>query len=88
MSKAKATNQTKKSGSSDPKDKKKVTIAKAEQPKETEKKRRGRQATEGEPLQRLLVFLSPNDIDALRKKAGKGKVSTKVRELVKEYLSK
>jgi hypothetical protein len=34
------------------------------------------------------VFLSPNDIEALKKKAGKGKVSTKVRELVKQYLSK
>lgn len=55
---------------------------------ETEKKRPGRKATEGEPLRRILVFLGESDVAALRKKAGDGKVSTKVRELVKAFLGK
>ena len=69
----------KKNGKADPAD--------ATPPVEAEPKRRGRRAEEGEPLKRLLVFLSRDDIEALREKAGKGKVSTKVRELIKDYLA-
>ena len=58
-------------------------------PVEGETKRRGRRAEEGEPLKRLLVFLSEGDIVALKDKAGdKRGVSTKVRAIIKEYLAK
>ena len=55
---------------------------------EGEPKRRGRRAEEGEPLKRLLVFLSEGDIAALKDKSGgKRGVSTKVREIIKEWLA-
>ena len=58
-------------------------------PVEAEAKRRGRRAEEGEPLKRLLVFLSESDIVTLKDKAGdKRGVSTKVRAIIKEYLAK
>ena len=82
MKTAKEPTQTKPNGSS-------ANGGKHEKPAaETEKKRPGRKATEGEPLRRILVFLGESDVDALRKKAGDGKVSTKVRELVKAFLGK
>jgi hypothetical protein len=82
MKTVKETAQTKPSGSS-------ANGGKHEKPAaETEKKRPGRKATEGEPLRRILVFLGESAVDALRKKAGDGKVSTKVRELVKAFLGK
>jgi hypothetical protein len=81
MKKVKVTGQTKKNGSSK---------AKSENPPtDSQPKRRGRRAEEGEPLKRLLVFLSEGDIAALRKKVGdKRGVSTKVREIIKEWLAK
>ena len=58
-------------------------------PSEAEPKRRGRQPEEGEPLKRLLVFLSEGDIASLKTHAGdKRGLSTKVREIIKEYLAK
>ena len=61
---------------------------KANGPAESEPRKRGRRAEEGEPLKRLLVFLSEGDIAALKEKAGgKRGVSTKVREIIKEWLA-
>ena len=81
MKKVKVTGQTKKSGSSKAKS--------GSQPTDPEPNRRGRRAEEGQPLKRLLVFLSERDITALRKKVGdKRGVSTKVREIIKEWLAR
>lgn len=53
-----------------------------------EKKRRGRAPTEGEPLKRVLIFLSEADVAALKAEVGDRGMSTKVREIIKEYLAK
>ena len=53
-----------------------------------EKKRRGRAATEGEPLRRVLIFLSEQDIASLKAEVGNRGVSTKIREIIKDYLAK
>ena len=63
-----------------------VAVKPAESP--PEKKRRGRAATEGEPLRRVLIFLSEQDIAALKVEVGDRGVSTKVREIIKEHLAK
>ena len=88
MKKVKVTGQTKKNGSSKARSEKTKALAEASAPVESEPKRRGRRAGEGEPLKRLLVFLSEADLAALRKKIGdKRGVSTKVREIIKEWLA-
>ncbi len=53
-----------------------------------EKKRRGRAPTEGEPLKRVLIFLSEADVAALKAEVGDRGMSTRVREIIKEYLAK
>lgn len=62
----------------------------ADQPSEEpkEKKRRGRAPTEGEPLKRVLIFLSETDVAALKAEVGDRGMSTKIREIIKEYLAK
>jgi hypothetical protein len=45
-----------------------------------EKKRKGRALTEGEPLKRVLIFLSDDDITRLKSEVGERGMSTKVRE--------
>ena len=60
--------------------------AKTEEPKE--KKRRGRAPSEGEPLKRVLIFLSEADVAALKAEVGDRGMSTRVREIIKEYLAK
>ena len=82
------TGQTKKNGSSKAKNGNAKAPAEANAPADSEPKLRGRRAEEGEPLKRLLVFLSESDIAALRKKVGdKRGVSTKVREIIKGFLA-
>ena len=54
----------------------------------TEKKRRGRAPTEGEPLKRVLIFLSESDVAALKAEVGNRGMSTRIREILKEYLEK
>ncbi|MBN1459424.1 MAG: hypothetical protein JXA57_07795 [Armatimonadetes bacterium] len=54
---------------------------------EPEKKRRGRAPSEGEPLRRVLIFLGPKEVDALRAQAGGRGVSTLIREILKEHLA-
>jgi hypothetical protein len=56
--------------------------------KAKEKKRRGRAPTEGQALKRVLVFLSEPDVAALKAEVGDRGVSTKIREIVKEYLER
>jgi hypothetical protein len=56
-----------------------------EEPKE--KKRKGRAPTEGEPLKRVLIFLSDDDITRLKSEVGERGMSTKVREIIKAYLA-
>ena len=56
-----------------------------EEPKE--KKRRGRAPTEGEPLKRVLIFLSEVDVAALKAEVGDRGMSTRVREIIKEYIA-
>lgn len=56
--------------------------------KATEKKRRGRASTEGQALKRVLIFLSEPDVAALKSEVGDRGMSTKVREIIKEYLTK
>ncbi len=58
----------------------------SEEPKE--KKRRGRAPTEGEPLKRVLIFLSESDVAALKAEVGDRGMSTRIREILKEYLAK
>jgi len=53
-----------------------------------EKKRKGRAPTEGEPLRRVLIFLGTKEIDALKAQVGNHGMSTKIREILKEHLSK
>jgi hypothetical protein len=53
-----------------------------------EKKRKGRAPTEGEPLRRVLIFLGTKEIDALKAMVGDRGMSTKIREILKEHLSK
>ena len=53
-----------------------------------EKKRRGRAPTEGEPLKRVLIFLSESDVAALKNEVGDRGMSTRIREILKEYLAK
>ena len=55
---------------------------------EPEKKRKGRAPSEGEPLRRVLIFLGPKEIGALRVQAGGRSVSTRIRELLKQHLAK
>ena len=101
MAKAAKKNQTRNGGSSSRKGKngnggkgqvvvqeaeKKPPSAKTEEP--AEKKRRGRAPTEGEPLKRVLIFLSEADVAALKAEVGDRGMSTKVREIIKEYLAK
>lgn len=96
MKKVKVTGQTKKNGSSEAKHPLEagcppdaLAPAEASGPVAGEPKRRGRRAEEGEPLKRLLVFVSEGDLAALREKVGdKRGVSTKVRQIIKEYLAK
>ena len=89
MKKVKVTGQTKKNGFSKPRNGKAKAPVEANAATESEPKRRGRRAEEGEPLKRLLVFLSEGDIAALKEKAGgKRGVSTKVREIIKEWLAR
>jgi hypothetical protein len=52
-----------------------------------EKKRKGRAPTEGEPLKRVLIFLSDDDITRLKSEVGERGMSTKVREIIKAYLA-
>ncbi len=54
----------------------------------SEKKRKGRAPTEGEPLRRVLIFLGTKEIDALKALVGDRGMSTKIREILKEHLSK
>lgn len=63
-----------------------TSTTKTEEPKE--KRRRGRAPTEGEPLKRVLIFLSDDDIAALKAEVGDRGMSTKIREIIKEYLGK
>ena len=64
--------------------------ATADQPSEEpkEKKRRGRAPTEGEPLKRVLIFLSESDVAALKNEVGDRGMSTRIREIIKDYLAK
>ena len=56
--------------------------------KATEKKRRGRVPSEGQALKRVLVFLSEPDAAALKAEVGDRGMSTKIREIIKDYLTK
>ena len=56
--------------------------------KPIEKKRRGRAPTEGQALKRVLIFLSESDVVALKAEVGDRGVSTKIREIIKKYLTK
>ncbi|MBI4583231.1 MAG: hypothetical protein HY717_04330 [Planctomycetes bacterium] len=53
-----------------------------------EKKRRGRAPSEGEPLRRVLIFLGTSEIDKLRGEVGARGMSTKIREIIKQYFAK
>jgi hypothetical protein len=89
MKKLKVTGQTKRNGSSKPKAGNDKAPVDGSAPAEGEPKRRGRRAEEGEPLKRLLVFVSEGDLAALKQKVGdKRGVSTKVREIIKEWLAR
>ena len=89
MKKLKVTGQTKRNGSSKAKNGNPKDPAEGSAPAESEPRRRGRCAEEGEPLKRLLVFVSEGDLAALKEKVGdKRGVSTKVREIIKEWLAK
>ncbi len=57
----------------------------SEEPKE--KKRRGRAPMEGEPLRRVLIFLSESDVAALKAEVGDRGMSTRIREILKEYIA-
>ena len=63
-----------------------TSATETEEPKE--KKRRGRAPTEGDPLKRVLIFLSDDVIAALKSEVGDRGMSTKIREIIKEYLAK
>ncbi len=63
-----------------------TSTTETEEPKE--KKRRGRAPTEGEPLKRVLIFLSEADVAALKAEVGDRGMSTRIREILKEYLAK
>jgi hypothetical protein len=53
-----------------------------------EKKRKGRVPSEGERLRRVLIFLGPKEIEALRSEVGGERgVSTRIREILKEHLA-
>jgi hypothetical protein len=54
---------------------------------EPQKKRKGRAPSEGEPLRRVLIFLGPKEIDALKALVGDRGMSTKIREILKEHLA-
>ena len=54
---------------------------------EPEKKRRGRAPSEGEPLKRVLIFLGPKEIEALKAQVGGRGISTRIREILKEHLA-
>jgi hypothetical protein len=53
-----------------------------------EKKRRGRAPSEVEPLRRVLIFLGTREIDALKAEVGDRGMSTKIREIIKQYFAK
>ncbi len=71
-----------------PEEKKSTETSTTETEELKEKKRRGRAPTEGDPLKRVLIFLSDGDIAALKAEVGDRGVSTKIREIIKEYLAK
>ena len=54
---------------------------------EPEKKRKGRAPLEGEPLKRVLIFLGPKEIEALKAQVGGRGISTRIREILKEHLA-
>jgi hypothetical protein len=55
---------------------------------ESEKKRMGRNPSEGEPLRRVLIILGQKEIIALRAEVGgKRGVSTLTREILKDHLA-
>ncbi len=72
----------------DPEEKKNAATSTAETEEPKEKKRRGRALTEGEPLKRVLIFLSESDIAALKAEVGDRGMSTRIREIIKDYLAK
>ncbi len=59
----------------------------ARRERRAEKKRKGRAPTEGEPLKRVLIFLSDDDITRLKSEVGERAMSTKVREIIKAHLA-
>jgi hypothetical protein len=56
-------------------------------PAEPEKMRKGRAPSEGEPLKRVLIFLGPKEIEALKAQGGGRGISTRIREILKEHLT-
>ena len=72
----------------DAEDKKSAVTATTETEEPAQKKRRGRAPTEGDPLKRVLIFLSDDDISALKAEVGDRGMSTKIREIIKDYLAK
>ena len=72
----------------DPEEKKNADTSTTETEEPKEKKRRGRAPTEGDPLEPVLIFLSDDDIAALKAEVGDRGMSTKIREIIKTYLAK
>lgn len=72
----------------EPEEKKNADTSTTETEEPKEKKRRGRAPTEGHPRKRVLIFLSDDDIAALKVEVGDRGMSTKIREIIKEYLAK
>ena len=72
----------------EPEEKKNADTATTETVEPKEKKRRGRAPTEGDPLKRVLIFLSDDDISVLKAEVGDRGMSTKIREIIKDYLAK
>ena len=64
-----------------------VEQAQAATAPEPEKKRRGRAPSEGEPLKRVLIFLGPKEIEALKAQVGGRGISTRIHEILKEHLA-
>ncbi len=72
----------------DSEEKKNADTSSTETEEPKEKKRRGRAPTEGDPLKRVLIFLSDDDIASLKSEVGDRGMSTKIREIIKTYLAK
>ena len=72
----------------EPEEKKNADASSTESEEPKEKKRRGRAPTEGDPLEPVLIFLSDDDIAALKAEVGDRGMSTKIREIIKTYLAK